>query len=75
MPRRFGNLFQKLGQIFLVIFVIFDRSLCMKGENLLLELLPNARSNGHVPDLTFRPVVDSFKPSILHLDSHGKVRT
>ena len=46
----------------------------LKGENLLLELLPNARSNGHVPDLTFRPVVDSFKPGRPELSKNSEAR-
>ena len=46
----------------------------LAGENLLLELLSNARSNGNVPDLTFRPVMNGFKPGMLHLDEHCKVQ-
>ena len=41
----------------------------------MLELLSNARSNGNVPDLTFRPVMNGFKPGMLHLDEHCKVQT
>ena len=53
----------------------------LSDEGLLLELLPNDRSNGNVPDhvpfmtgrLTFRPVMNGFKPGMLHLDEHCKV--
>ena len=46
----------------------------LAGESLMLELLPNARSNGNLPDLTFHPVMNGFKPGMLHLDEHCKVQ-
>ena len=45
----------------------------LAGESLMLELLPNARSTG-LYDLTFRPVMNGFKPGMLHLDEHCKVQ-